>query len=104
MVMVMVVMVVMRRRGVLNVAVLLGTTLTFFFKLQGGMAYSVLQKLLAYLFLNFVPVAIGYYVHCRIVVLSVKAPYVNVMNADYPFDFLRVLADFGNLYAVRSLL
>ena len=82
----MVVMVMMPLVVVLYMAVFCGTELIFCFQLQGGMTDAVYFQLFPDLFLDFVAVTVGAHMHGGVVMLSVHAPKVDVVNIHDTID------------------
>ena len=71
------------------------------FELKGCVGNTVLCELLANGFFDFVCIAIHYCVERCIVVVSVHAPNVDVVNILYTFDVGKMIANFFNFDAVR---
>ena len=87
MVMMVVVMVVGMRGGVVvNCALLLVAMLFRSFEFKRRVPYSVLAKLISYLVLYLVPVALCNNVHRSIVVYTIYASDMDVMNVTYTFN------------------
>ena len=85
--MMVVVMVVGMRGGVVvNCALLLVAMLSRSFEFKRRVPYSVLAKLISYLVLYLVPVALRNNVHRSIVVYTIHASDMDVINVTYTFN------------------
>jgi len=91
---VMVMMVMTRMTAGLGMTMDIVTVLALGFKLKCSVADTVLTKLLAYVLLDLVMISAGDHVHSGIILLSIHAPYMNMMNvedAGYLADMLLYL-------------
>ena len=98
---VMVMMMVMSALCVVDGAVVLVAMLTGGFEFQGCVGNSVLGKLLADGFFDVMCISVGDYVERCVVVVSVHAPNVHVVNVLHTFDVGKMLANFVHVDTVR---
>ena len=103
-VMMMVMMVMVRMRFAMLYHTLHFTAfLTFRLKLERDVTYSVLAELLANGFLYLTAVAICHNVHGCVILLTIHAPNVNVVNAKNSVDVENVILYLVDLNASRHL-
>ena len=87
--------------GCFGVTILFMAMLFGGFELKGCVCDAVLCEFLANGFLNMMRIAIYYCVEGCIVVMSIHAPNVYVVNVLYAFDVTQMLANFLDFDAVR---
>ena len=100
---VMVMMVMTRMTAGLGMTMDIVTVLALGFKLKCGVADTVLTKLLAYVLLDLVMISAGDHVHSGIILLSIHAPYMNMMNILNTFYSEKVFFYFLYVNPVGSL-
>ena len=98
---VMVMMMVMSALCVVDGTVVLVAMLTRGFELQGCVRDAVFCEFLANGFFDVMGISICYHMECCIVVVSIHAPHVDVVNILYAINVHKMLANFIDFDAVR---